>query len=120
MKTDRRVVVTGYGAISAMGNNVNEIWQGLMNYEVGYSKFDFSDDGVNGKYFGFFDLEHSQLKSFSKKLLKQAPLFAKYSLIACREAIEMALNGGELDDIAEPFERGTMIGTGYGAIDIIY
>lgn len=119
MKKERRVVITGYGAISAMGNNVDEIWQSMMNYEVGYREFDFSHIDVNAKYFGFFDLDRSLLKGFSKKLLKQTPQFGKYSLIASKEALEMALNGSDIDDVATPFERGTIIGTGYGGFDTI-
>ncbi len=119
MNKEHRVVVTGYGAISAMGNNVNEIWQNMMDYNVGYSEFDYSQHGINAKYFGFFELEKCLLKGFSKKLLKQTPMFGKYSLIASREALDMALNGDDIDNVAKPFDRGTIIGTGYGGVDLI-
>lgn len=119
MKTNKRVVVTGYGAISSMGNSVEEIWENLMNYQVGYQYFDFSEQNIQSKFFGFFELDKTLLKGISKKLLKQTPMFGKYSLIAARQAIEMALNGQEMDDIAGPFERGTIIGTGYGPFDSI-
>ncbi len=119
MKNDKRVVITGYGAISSMGNNTDEIWKNLLNYQVGYRYFDFSERDTHAKFFGFFDLDKSLLKGISKKLLKQSPLFAKYSLIAAQEAINMALNGQALDQVASDFERGTIIGTGYGPIDSI-
>ena len=119
MNNKKRVVVTGYGAVSSMGNNADEIWKNLMNYEVGYNYFDFSEHDIHSKFYGFFDLDKSLLKGISKKLLKQSPMFAKYSLIAAREAIEMSLNGMTLDEIADDFERGTIIGTGYGGIDSI-
>jgi 3-oxoacyl-[acyl-carrier-protein] synthase II len=32
----KRVVVTGYGAVSALGENVAEIWNAIMHYRVGY------------------------------------------------------------------------------------
>ena len=58
----KRVVITGYGAISSMGNSADEIWKSLLNYDVGYSRFDFSESQTQSKYFGFFDMEKSLLK----------------------------------------------------------
>ena len=37
--TRQRVVVTGYGAITSLGQNVAEIWKAIMDYKVGYSKY---------------------------------------------------------------------------------
>ena len=45
-KMNRRVVITGLGAISPIGNNVEEMWKGIENKKCGIDKitlFDASD-----------------------------------------------------------------------------
>ena len=49
----RRVVVTGYGAVSALGDSVPEIWRSIENYKIGYSQVEFADETIKCKYFGF-------------------------------------------------------------------
>ena len=47
---ERRVVVTGMGAITPIGNNVEEFWEGLKNNKVGIgpiTKFDTEKFKVN-------------------------------------------------------------------------
>ncbi len=112
-----RVVVTGYGAITSMGNNTDEIWNNIMDYRVGYKEHDFEDQSINAKYFGFIEFEKKLLNGFPKKITKMLPMFAKYTLIACREAIDMAVGDSELDSLLSPFDRGVIIGTGWGGLD---
>lgn len=114
---ERRVVVTGYGAISSMGQNVDQIWSGVMDYRLGYRQHEFADKSINARYFGFIDFDKAAMRPFSKKISKMLPLYAKYSLIASHEAIGMAFGDEPLDDHVSPFERGVMLGTGWGGLD---
>lgn len=114
----RRVVVTGYGAISSLGQNADAIWDGIMNYRVGYRKYDFDDASIHARYFGFIDdFGREAMRPFSKKISKMLPLFAKYSLVAADEAIKMAFGDTRLDDVVSPFDRGVILGTGWGGLD---
>jgi 3-oxoacyl-[acyl-carrier-protein] synthase II len=117
----KRVVVTGYGAVSSLGENVPEIWDSIMNYRVGYKRFEFSDQSINAKFFGFMDANKSRYAGFSKSVLKMLPDFAKNALVASREALSMAF--GSADDVAQhvqsPFEIGAVIGTGWGGVDAV-
>ncbi len=114
---ERRVVVTGVGAFTSMGNNTADIWQNILDYKIGYKRFEFSDETLNAKYFGFLDFDKKLLKKFSKRITKMLPMYAKYGLIACDEAITMAFGDSDLDSFVSPFERGVVIGTGWGGLD---
>ena len=39
---ERRVVITGLGAITPIGNNVNETWKGIENKECGIDNISFT------------------------------------------------------------------------------
>lgn len=117
-QSPRRVAITGYGAISALGATADEIWQGIMAYRVGYKRYVLDDPSITARYFGFIDdFGREQMRRFPKKTSKMLPLFAKYSLVAVDEALRMAFGEANLDDIASPFERGVFLGTGWGGLD---
>ena len=40
---ERRVVITGLGAITPIGNNVEEFWEGLKNYKCGIDEITLFD-----------------------------------------------------------------------------
>ncbi len=114
----RRVVVTGYGAICSLGENADAIWDAMMDYQVGYRQHTFDDPSIHARYFGFIDdFGHAAMRPFSKKISKMLPLFAKYSLVATHEAIRMAFSDTPLDEIVSPFDRGVILGTGWGGLD---
>ncbi len=115
---ERRVVVTGYGAICSLGNNSDEIWQSIMNKKRGYKLAPFSDDRIGAKFFGMMEEDKKVFKRFSKTILKMLPEFAKYALVACDEAVTMAFGpGANLDDYVDSLDRGAIIGTGWGGVD---
>lgn len=118
--TDRRVVVTGYGALCALGENSTAIWDAIAQYRIGYARTLFDDRSVTAKFFGFVNADRKRYAGFSKSVLKMLPEFARYALVASREAIEMAFGpGGKPTDHVSPFEAGAIIGTGWGGADSV-
>lgn len=116
----RRVVITGYGALCSMGENAEEIWKAVMGYQVGYRAHHFADQAIKAKFFGFVEPSRSRYAGFSKNILKMAPDFAKYAMVAAREAITMAFGEGvRPSDVLSPFDVGTIIGTGWGGADAL-
>lgn len=112
-----RVAITGIGAYTSMGNNSSEIWNNILNYELGYSVHEFEDQSINARYFGFLELDKKLLKKFPIKIRKMLPLFAKYSLLAADEALEMAF-GESFDELPiSKYDAGCIIGTGWGGLD---
>lgn len=116
MKNERRVVVTGYGAITSLGKDSTETWQGIHDYRVGYARYEHPDESVTAKFFGNIDAP-LDLSRFSKRILKNLPRFARLGLIAADEAINHAFPKGDMETVYDPFQRGVIMGTGWGGTD---
>lgn len=110
----RRVVITGLGALTPIGNNLEEFWSGLLSGKSGaapISKFDASN---------FATQFACELKNFDAsqyidvKALKRMDPFTHYALATAQMAMEDSkLN---LDDI--DLERfGVIYGSGIGGMD---
>ena len=87
MKGERRVVVTGVGLITPIGNNVAENWSSLLEGRSGIgpiTHFDASQypSRVAGEVKGFHPEDH-----FDKKELKKMDRFIQLGLMAAREAV---------------------------------
>lgn len=116
----RRVVVTGYGAVCALGDSVPEIWRSIEDYRISYSRVEFADETIKCKYFGFMTPNRERHAGLRKSILKMLPEFAKNALAASREALAMAFGpGAEPTDHVDPFDMGVIIGTGWGGNDSV-
>lgn len=112
----RRVVVTGLGAVTPIGNNVAEFWKGLESGKSGIDRityFDVSD--FDAKIAG-------QVKDFnpenflSKKEVKHTEKFVHYAIAAASECL--ADSGIDLPG-ADLTRFGVLIGSGIGSLRII-
>lgn len=86
----KRVVITGLGAITAIGSGKDGLWQGILRGESGIrrlTRFDASafDSQVAGEVTDFDPLTH-----FSARRLKRLDRFAQFSLVAAKMALEDA------------------------------
>ncbi len=86
----RRVVITGMGMISSLGQTVNECWRALRAGSVGIRPIEQVDctqlrfqNGAEVR--GFEATEH-----FDRKLLMSLDRFAQFALVTAREAVAMA------------------------------
>lgn len=85
----KRVVITGLGAVTPIGNNVQEYWHALINGISGaalISKFDTS------KFKTKFACEVKNFapEIFDKKELRKYDLYTQYALVAVDEAVQQA------------------------------
>lgn len=109
----RRVVITGMGALSPIGNNVNDMWQAAREGVCGidYIKsFDASEMKVKiaGELKNYVPEEH-----FDKMTARRTARFAQFALVAAREAV--ADSG--LDFAAEDVSRcGVNVSSGIGGM----
>lgn len=112
----KRVVVTGLGAITPIGNNITEFWEGLKNGVSGaatITKFDAS------KFRTTFACEvknYDPLKYFDRKEVKKLDLYAQFALICTDEA--MNDSGIDLEKINHN-KAGVIWGSGIGGIDTL-
>ena len=86
----RRVVITGLGAVTPIGNTVDEFWSGIRQGKVGIgpiTKFDTTDYKVKNaaEVKGFVAKERMDFKS-----AKRMDPFAQYAVAAAKEAFEDA------------------------------
>ncbi len=112
----RRVVVSGMGSVSPIGNSVEELWQGIRTHRCGIdaiTHFDTADYKVKLAA-EVKDLDMEQY--FSKRDLKFNDRFTQFARIAAKQAM---LDSG-LDVHKENMERfGVIIGSGIGGIATI-
>lgn len=113
----RRIVVTGLGAITPVGNNLHEYWEGLKNGISGSAMITrFNTEKFKTK-FACEIKNYDSLKYFDRKEANKLDLFAQYALIASDEAI--ADSGLILDKINK--ERvGVIWASGIGGIETFY
>lgn len=112
----RRVVVTGMGAITPIGLNVDEFWNGILENKVGIEKitdFDVTEykAKVAAQVKGFEAKEFMDFKS-AKRMEK----FSQYAVAAAKEAIEDA--GLDISK-EDAYMVGTSIGCGVGSLEAI-
>jgi 3-oxoacyl-[acyl-carrier-protein] synthase II len=110
----RRVVVTGLGALTPIGNTVPEFWNGLLNGVSGAGPITRFDTTKFKTQFacevkGFNPTDH-----FDRKEARKYDLFAQYALVVADEAIKDA----GLDTFAyDPDRVGVIWGSGIGGLD---
>ncbi len=113
---ERRVVITGLGAITPLGNNVEEFWKGIKEGKCGIdqiTKFDASEFKVKlaAEVKGYNPEDY-----FDRREAKRLDLFSQYAMIASREAWK----DSGLDKEKENMERvGVVVGSGIGGIQTI-
>lgn len=111
-----RVVITGYGVTSPIGNTPTEFWESLKSGKSGIrniTKFDTTEFGVrNAAEVKDFPFD----KYFQKKDAKRMDLFSLFGIYAALEAIEMS--GLDTDSVNK--ERfGVIVGSGIGGLQTI-
>lgn len=109
----RRVVVTGLGAVSPVGNDVETMWNNMLDGVNGIEvidRFDTSDLKVHiaGMVKGF-----EPEKYFEKREAKKLDLYCQYAIAAAQQAVD---DSGILGTIDEN-RLGVYIGAGIGGLD---
>ena len=113
MENKTRVVVTGLGAITPVGNDVASFWQGLKDKKVGIAPITYFDTTdykakLAGEVKGF-----DPKKYMDPKAARRMEPFSQYAVAAAGEAIAQAGLDMEKED---PFRVGTSIGSGIGSL----
>ncbi len=109
----RRVVVTGLGAVTPIGNNVETFWENVKAGTVGIgeiTRFDTTDFKVKlaAEVKNFNAKEYMDFKS-----AKRMELFSQYAVAASKEAMADAGIDMEKED---PFRVGVIVGSGIGSL----
>jgi 3-oxoacyl-[acyl-carrier-protein] synthase II len=111
----RRVVVTGLGILSPIGNSVKDAWSSCTNGLSGITKIDIglenSPVSVGGKLKNFFPNDY-----LDPKELRRIDPFIQYGIIAANQSIE---DSGILSSSIDLNRVGVNFGAGIGGIETI-
>ncbi|MGH2381528.1 MAG: beta-ketoacyl-ACP synthase II [Candidatus Limnocylindria bacterium] len=114
---DRRVVVTGMGALTPIGNDVPAFWDGLVNGRSGITRItSFDPAKVASKVAG-------EIKGFDadavmpKKEVRRNDRYVHYAWAAVAEAMRDAGMPNPIEDEALAWRTGCIIGSGIGGIN---
>ena len=113
---NRRVVITGMGAVSSFGCGADRLWQSIKQGKSGISRIERVDVSDLPTQVGAEVKDFDPGQFLEKKELKRMDRFAQYALAAT----QMALEDARIDMVAVNKERiGAMVGTGIGGIESI-
>ncbi|MBU5414587.1 beta-ketoacyl-[acyl-carrier-protein] synthase family protein [Serratia ureilytica] len=119
-RNTRRVVVTGYGAVTALGGNAPQNWQAIMANRLAYRYHDKSAAGIHSRFFALLEAEPA-LEGVAARVSRRLPRFARLALAAASEAIDMAFSSGHVrpGHFYSSLDCGVIIGSGWGGQDEI-
>lgn len=113
----RRVVVTGMGMLSPLGNSVDESWQNIVAGKSGIGLIErFDTENFSVKIGG--EIKNLDVSEFiDRKEARRLDVFIQYGLIAAMEAVADA----KLDSLSDEQKKrvGVAIGSGIGGIETI-
>ncbi len=113
----RRVVVTGIGLVTPVGNNAKDSWEAIKNGKNGFQKIDYFDPTPISCHVA------AQLKDFDssevvpKKEARRMDKFVEYALVATQEAVEDS--GWQPTEEHDLKRTGVLVGSGIGGMQSI-
>ena len=111
-----RVVVTGLGAITPLGNSVNEFWDNIVAGKNGAGELTKFDTSKFKTHFGCEVKDFDATQYIDKKELKKYDLYTQYAIAATDQAINDAGLNFETMDEVDRYEVGVVWGSGNGGI----
>ncbi len=110
----KRVVVTGLGALTPIGNNIGEYWDGLKSGKSGAAPITYFDTEKFKTKFACELKGYNPQDFFDRKEARKLDRFAQYALVSSDEAIADA--GLDLEKI-DKFRVGVVWGAGIGGLE---
>ena len=112
----RRVVVTGLGAVTPIGNTVPEFWQGIREGRVGIGEITRFDTESFKVKLAAEVRDFDAAERMEPKAAKRMERFSQYAVAAAKEAFADADLHLEEED---PFRAGVIVGSGIGSLETV-
>ncbi len=109
----RRVVVTGMGVLSPVGNGVDAFWNGLLQGKSGVGPITKFDPALFTTKFAAELKGYDAEANFGSKDARKISAFVQYAVVAAREAI---INANFKMSETDPERVAVVVGSGIGAI----
>lgn len=110
----KRVVITGMGAVTPLGNDVETFWNNILKGESGADTITHFNPEKYKVQFAAEVKNFSPEKYLDRNEIKRSDLFTQYAIYAAAQAMEdSGLNFKDFD----PFDIGVIWGTGQGGME---
>ena len=109
----RRVVVTGMGAITPIGNSVEAFWDSVCAEKIGFAPISYFDTTDYKCKLAAEVKDFDAAQFMDKKAARRMEQFCQFAVAAAKEAIEDAALDMEKED---PYMVGCAIGNGIGSL----
>lgn len=113
---NRRVVVTGMGAITPIGKDVESFWNGLKEKKVGIAPITQFDTTEYKATLAAEVKDFDPKEYMDPKAAKRMERFAQFAVAATKEALEMSGIDMEKED---PYRVGVSVGSGIGSLQAL-
>ncbi len=110
----KRVVVTGLGALSPLGNDVATTWDNAKNGKSGAGPITHFDASKFKTQFACEVKDFDPNQHFDRKKQRQLDLYAQYAIVAARQAVEDA--GLEAEGAVDKNRVGVIVAAGIGGL----
>ena len=112
----KRVVVTGLGAVTPIGNDIRSYWEGLVSGKSGADFITYFDTSKFKTQFACELKGFDALNYFERKEARKMDRFAQYAIVCSDEAIK---DSGIIDDNVSKDRVGVIWGSGIGGFETI-
>lgn len=113
MGKNRRVVVTGMGAITPIGNSVEEFWNGIKEGKTGFGPITYFDTADYRCKLAAEVKDFDPAQYMDKKSARRMEQFCQFAVAAARQAISDA---GLIMEQEDPYMVGCSVGSGIGSL----
>ena len=113
MGKNRRVVITGMGAITPIGNSVEEFWNGIKEGKTGFGPITYFDTADYRCKLAAEVKDFDPAQYMDKKSARRMEQFCQYAVAAARQAIADA---GLIMEQEDPYMVGCSVGSGIGSL----
>ena len=113
---ERRVVITGLGAITPIGKNVEETWKAIENKECGIDEITYFDTSTYKTKLAAEVKEYNPQDYFDLKQAKRFDRSSQFAIIAAKEALK---DSGITTENTDFNQVGIFVSTGIGGINTI-
>ncbi len=115
----RRVVVTGMGALSALGNDVASTWDGLLAGKSGVRTISLFDPSRVDSKIGAEVKDFDPSAVIDRKEMRRMDRYIQFGLVVARQALDQAGLPGRIDGaLAE--RTGVYLGSGLGGVATLF
>ncbi|MGB2660776.1 MAG: beta-ketoacyl-ACP synthase II [Candidatus Omnitrophota bacterium] len=112
----RRVVLTGVGAVTPVGNNINDFWDSVVSGKTGVAHLTAFDPTPFNSHIAAEVKDFDPSPYMNPKQVRRLDLFVKYAIVAAKQAFEDS--GLDIEKVAREL-AGVYIGSGIGGLHTV-